>query len=182
MNIDNEIRTQFAALSRVKQNSLLTFLRYLADCDATDITVKPASENLSSARIASVSTDLRNDTAQTVSSKALLGLAKALDIDLKQLADLGSSNIVDHRASAAKELSDEIYYILRDAQLTRHVANTLFNSFFDDKDDGSPAWRERVAIGYRAACMQFEVVTDYIRKIEEALDELDALANGRAPQ
>lgn len=92
-------------------------------------------------------------------------------------------SLLPEKATALRTLSDEIYPLLRDAELAKFVANNLLDEYFGgDEPDGSKKCAERLMCGYGRAEAQMQILMDYIHSLETSLGKLEQIASGSEDQ
>ena len=93
--------------------------------------------------------------------------------------NLEIQSLSQEKVSALRTLSDEIYPLLRNAELAKFMANDLLNEYFGgDEPDGSQKCGERLMCGYGRAQLQVQILMDYIHLLKTRLEKLEQIASG----
>lgn len=96
--------------------------------------------------------------------------------------NLEIQTLSQEKVSALHTLSDELYPILRNAELAKFMANDLLNEYFgDDTPDGSQKCAEKLMCGYGRAQAQVQILMDYLNSLKTALEMLEQVASNKAP-
>lgn len=84
------------------------------------------------------------------------------------------------KVTALHTLSDEVYPLLRNAELAKFMANDLLSEYFGgDEPDGSQKCGERLMCGYGRAKAQVQILMDYLHSLETSLEKLEQIASGK---
>lgn len=92
--------------------------------------------------------------------------------------NLEIQSLSQEKVSALRTLSDEIYPLLRNAELAKFIVGDLLNEYFGgDEPDGSPKCAEKLMCGYRRAQTQVQILMDYLHSLKTSLELLDQVAS-----
>lgn len=115
---------------------------------------------------------LESGAEQVISSKALLRLARTLGATVDQLLvdEVDDEQATEHRTVQ----TDDIYPVLRDAELAGYVMSSLMDQFFSDELECTREGFERLAVSFTNAQPKAEILLDYVHRVVCALRELYA--------